>query len=106
MNCRYFACIDCQKYIEAGCRWAYWLLEHQGLVQLDTTISVEKILQFKDYWNPPIEESSEWLVKKVLPAVQSFLVEHQQHNLLYSEEDSFAIEDSIYSNFEEIQISS
>ena len=103
MNCCYFACVDCKKYIDAGYRWAYWLLENPGIISKGERISPEQIFKAEKYWQPPSEESSTWLVKQILPAVHRFLSEHQQHCLLYLDEDNFAREDSIYGDFQEIE---
>ncbi|BAY10833.1 hypothetical protein [Calothrix sp. NIES-2098] len=104
MNCCYFACIDCKKYIDAGYRWAYWLLENPGIIDKGERISAEQVFHAEKYWQPPPDESSPWLIKQILPAVHRFLSEHQQHCLLYLDEDNFAREDSIYYDFQEIEI--
>lgn len=100
MNCRYFACADCKKRVDAGYRWAYWCLEDTEIVRLGEPVSAEKVLAAKDYWEPPPEKPIEdvpptpqavldWLEKQCLPAVRCFLIEHGQHSLLYLEEEEF-----------------
>lgn len=32
MNNVYFACADCRVLIDAGYLWAYWQLDHAGIV--------------------------------------------------------------------------
>jgi hypothetical protein len=59
MNCRYFACADCKQYIDAGYRWAYWLLEHPGIVRLGEPVSASAVLATADYWTPPPDEQSD-----------------------------------------------
>jgi len=69
MNCRYFACTDCKKYIDAGYRWAYCMLEDPGIVRLDETVSASAVLAAAEYWLPPPEEQSDWLMQRILPGV-------------------------------------
>lgn len=87
MNCIYFVCADCQSSIDAGYRWAYWRLEHPGVVRRGKTVSVSSVLGTAKYWNPPPEEQSMWLVRDVLPSVRRFLEEHHDHAVLFLEED-------------------
>jgi hypothetical protein len=102
MNCRYFACADCKQYIDAGYRWAYWLLEHPGTVRLGQEVSEAAILAASDYWQPPPNEQSDWLVQQVLPRVRLFFAGHSGHKLLYLEEEHFYGEDTIYDGYTEI----
>ena len=83
MNNRYFACPSCRIYVDAGYRWAYWLLEDPGLVDLNEGVEVPAVLAHTDYWNPPAEERSQWLCERVLPAVRRFLTDHGDHGIVY-----------------------
>jgi hypothetical protein len=87
MNCRHFGCRRCKTYIDAGYRWAYWQLEHPGIVAIGEPISVEAVLAASDYWSPPVGEGSQWLVEGVLPRVRRFLAAHRDHGILYIESD-------------------
>jgi hypothetical protein len=89
MNSRYFACPKCKTYTSAGYRWAYWLLEHKGLVEPNRSVDVVAIQAAEDYWNPPCEPQSDWLYKQILPTVRAFLSEHAAHDILYVESGEF-----------------
>ena len=86
MNCRYFLCRDHHTFIDAGYRWAYWQLEHSGLVTLAAPVEVAAVLAAKGYWQPPAEERSDYL-DDLLPRVRGFLDRHSGHELLYVESD-------------------
>ena len=102
MNERHFACPVCKTYISAGYRWAYWSLEHDETVQLDCTIDVDAVIKHPSYWNPPQEDSSEWLYRDVLPLVRSFLSEHCAHDITYLDCDAlFTRED--FESWKEIE---
>ena len=103
MNCRYFACPNCRVYTDAGYRWAYWLLENPGVVQLGEGIDVDSILGCRSYWNPPDAERSEWLCEKILPTVYRFLCEHRDHGLTYIEEEHILAEESLQRNWSEVE---
>ena len=103
MNCRYFACPACRVYLDAGYRWAYWLLEDPGLVKMNSIVDVDAVAGCAEYWNPPDGERSEWLFDRILPAVRHFLNEHRAHGIVYTEEGAICDEDSIYFNWTEIE---
>jgi hypothetical protein len=88
MNSRHFACRKCKTYIDAGYRWAYWQLEHPGIVAIGEPVSVEGVLSATEYWSLPAEDDSQWLVEDVLPRVRRYLSAHRDHGLLYIESDS------------------
>ena len=89
MNFRYFACPQCKAYTSAGYRWAYWSLEHEGIVEPNRSVDVAAVQATAAYWNPPSEPESDWLYKKVLPTVRTFLSGHQAHGILYVESGEF-----------------
>jgi hypothetical protein len=100
MNSRFFVCTDCKAYIDAGYRWAYWLLEHPGVVRMGEPCSAEAVFAAADYWRPQAEESSRWLVDHTLPAVRDFLTEHARHKLLYSDLD---VDGDVFDGYTQIQ---
>jgi hypothetical protein len=104
MNYRYFACADCKQYIDAGYRWAYWLLEHPNIVTLGEPVSFSAVLAAADYWKPPPDEQSDWLMQQILPGVRRFLADHSGHKVLYLEEEHFygEGENTIYDGYTEI----
>jgi len=85
VNDLYFACTDCKTYADCGYRWAYWTLEHPGIVLRAERIDAQRVLDAKEYWHPPQEPQSAWLYDEVLPSVRAFLAEHAKHNLLFWE---------------------
>jgi hypothetical protein len=87
MNDRYFGCEDCKTYIDAGYRWAYWQLEDPRIVSPGEPVVVAQVLQTAPYWDPPLEDQTDWLCKQVLPAVRRYLTEHRGHRLVYLEAD-------------------
>lgn len=102
MNSRYLACPTCRLYVDAGYRWAYWLLEHPGVVHLGEGVDVDAVLAREDYWNPSEEERSEWLCGEVLPRVRRFLTEHGGHGVVYIEEEHLSAEESLAANWMEV----
>lgn len=58
MNSRYFLCRDQGVYIDAGYRWAYWRLEHTGLVTLTAPVDMPSLLAAAPYWQPAADERS------------------------------------------------
>jgi hypothetical protein len=88
MNSRHFGCLRCKTYLDAGYRWAYWQLEEPGIVTIGEPVSVEAVLAASDYWSPPAEEESRWLVEGVLPQVRQYMAEHRDHGILYIEDDT------------------
>lgn len=94
MNFRYFACPVCKKYTSAGYRWAYWHLEHPGLVAPNVRVDIPLVLQANEYWHPPEEPESTWLYEGVFPYVKKFLSEHGAHGVIFVESGGFfGIED-------------
>ena len=90
MNNLYFACTDCKIYVDAGYRWAYWELEEAGIISRDRMVSVEDVLGAENYWNPPLEDSSNWLYQEIFPTLREFLSTHRFHKVVFGEEEEFA----------------
>jgi hypothetical protein len=86
MNCVYFACSCCHKYIDAGYRWAYWKLEEPAIVQQPEVVILHRVLSAKEYWEIDNTPQSAWLREGVLPKVRIFLLEHQDHSIAYVDE--------------------
>lgn len=84
MNNRYFACATCCRHTDAGYRWAYWTLEHPGTVSLGAAIDPQAIQHAAAYWD--LEPDSDWL-EPVHRTVRRFLVDHQDHEVLYVESE-------------------
>ncbi len=105
MNRVLFACPKCRLYIDAGYKWAYWMLEDPGLVKRREIVDVDAVLNHNPYWNPKDdgENSVEWLTRDTLPMVRRFLEEHGEHGVLYIDEDDIFREDSLYYNWKEIE---
>lgn len=87
MNCRYFLCKSDGTYIDAGYRWAYWLIEDTGVVKQGEPVDIDLLFNTSDYWNPPAEERSDWLYKEILPAVKKYLEERKGKEVLYVESE-------------------
>lgn len=87
MNDVYFACGKCRVMVDAGYRWAYWELEHAGLVRSGAPVSAKDIFSSTSYWSPPDGPESTWLLEKILPAVRSFLNDHGDHPLTYGDNE-------------------
>ena len=90
MNNLYFACADCKVYVDAGYRWAYWELEKAGIVSRNQMVSVEAVLGADSYWNPPLEDSSNWLYQEIFPTLREFLSTHRFHKVVFGQEEEFA----------------
>ena len=86
MNNLYLFCEDCKIYIDVGYRWAYWTLEDKGIVTRKAKVDPQRILQTQEYWSPE-GKNSEWLLQEVLPSINKFLKEHENHSILYGEFD-------------------
>ncbi len=95
MNSRYFACREALRYVNAGYRWAYWELEHSGIVELGKLVEIEALLDCHSYWSPPQEAKTRWLTQDVLPAVRSFIQAHRAQEILYLEEDQIIEEEEL-----------
>lgn len=106
MNNLYFACTHCKVFVDAGCRWAYWTLEHSYTVRRGEAISVDAILSAAEYWNPGREEGADgadWLYKDVLPSVREFLAAHRDHTILFGEsEDFFSLDDESFLDWKQL----
>ena len=90
MNHLFFACTDCKIYIDAGYRWAYWELEHAGVVSRQAPVNVDAVLAAEKYWNPPRDEDTRWLYETVFPTVREFLRDHKHHRIVFGEAEEFA----------------
>ena len=104
MNDLYFACTGCKTYTNAGYRWAYWTLEDKGVVQKGKPISVKATLSAEEYWNPPVEETSNWLHNEVFPGVRVFLQEHNGHSIIFGDQDDFLFSESDDTYFEWLHV--
>jgi hypothetical protein len=94
MNDRYFACPACRIYTSAGYRWAYWSLEHAGIVRPNLPIDVASVQAHSEYWHPETGPDTDWLYSGVFPLVRAFFEEHNSHGILYVESgDFYDIED-------------
>ena len=90
--CVVFACIDHHEYVDAGYRWAFLALENAGVVRNGGDVDVARLLATHDYWNPPVEERSDWLCGAILPAARSFLQRHAGHRVVYVDERQLALD--------------
>ena len=104
MQFLYFACTDCKIYTDAGYRWAYWTLEDKGIVQRGKPVSIPAILSTAEYWNPPVEETSNWLYNDLLPGVRIFLQDHKSHQVLFGDQDDFLFRGGDDTYFEWLQV--
>lgn len=86
MNERYFLCRDHGVFLDAGYRWAYWQLEHPGVVTLGAAVDAAVVLNAGAYMHPSADERSEYL-RELLPRVRAFLGLHAGHDLLYVDEE-------------------
>jgi len=85
MNSPYFLCRDHGVYIDAGYRWAYWQLEHTGLVTMGTRVDLAAVLSATSYWQPSADEQSTYL-SDLLPRIRRFLDLHAGHDVVYLDE--------------------
>jgi hypothetical protein len=90
MNYLFFACTDCKIFVDAGYRWAYWELEHSGIVSRNEPVNVDTVFAADKYWNPAKEEETRWLYETIFPTVHQFLTDHKQHRIVFGEEEQFA----------------
>ncbi len=103
MNRLYFACPNCRVYIDAGYRWAYWLLEEPSIARHNAGVDIEAVLATAGYWTALPEDRSEWLIERILPAVRQFLHEHRAHGIVYTDEGALCNEDSLYYDWSEVE---
>lgn len=96
MNFLYFACVDCTIYIDAGYRWAYWELEHTGVVSRQAPVKVDAVFAAKSFWNPPKDGNSQWLYEGVFPPLREFLEAHNTHRIVFGENVDFAPDNDDY----------
>jgi hypothetical protein len=98
MNNVYIACRVCNVYLDAGYRWAYWMLDHAGVVRPGHLTTSQALLAADAYWNPPREQETQWLYEQIFPPLRQFLTEHMTHPLTYGEIEDF-ISDEEYDQF-------
>ena len=91
---RYFACIDCKIYINAGDRWAYWTLEDAGVLPMGMPISMNALMSTQKYWHPEEGDNAEWLYQEIFPSVRSFIAEHEGHQIVFGDKDDFLFGDA------------
>jgi hypothetical protein len=87
---RFFACCDCKVYIECGGRWAFWQLEELKVVRRNHPVDVAAVLAADQYWNPPKNDESQFLLERVFPQLKAFLDLHFEHRVVFGERDYFA----------------
>ena len=87
MNNRYFACLTCHNYIDAGYRHCYWKLEAPGIVERNKPVNVPIVLEVTDYWRDA--DRVEWIAG--LLEIRPFLQKHQSHDLIFAEGEDFGI---------------
>jgi hypothetical protein len=85
LNNVYFKCEDCKEYIDAGYRWSYCLLVQTGIIEDESKIDVQKVLDYKPFWDGTTK--GDWLAN-LLPKVELFLENHKNHKVFYTELDS------------------
>lgn len=102
MNDLYFACTDCKTYTDAGYRWAYFHLEHAGVVARRKEVSIEAVLKAEAFWHPPSDESSRWLSQDILPALKEFFAEHKAHRVVFGELEELAPEEDYYVDWTQV----
>ena len=86
MNDLYFACRSCKTYIDAGYRWAYWTLEHPGVVRRGEPVQIAELLNASEYWAGRTDSER---LEQILIDVRNFLTQHGTHDLVFDEEESF-----------------
>lgn len=87
MNGRHFGCPRCRSYVDAGYRWAYWLLEDPGVVAVGQQVDVARLFACREYWTPPPGERGHGLADEILPRARRYLDEHRDHGVIYLEDD-------------------
>mgnify|MGYP001556964378 CR=1 FL=1 len=80
MNDKYFFCMDCHEYVNAGYRWSYHQLEKPGTLELETIIDPRSVIEAKEYWSCETEHLAD-----VLKAAKIFLQRHKNHQVRYSD---------------------
>lgn len=87
MNARLFGCAKCRTYVDAGYRWAYWLLEDPGVVMIGKPVDAERLLALDEYWNPPPGERNPRLADEILRRARRYLDAHREHGVVYLQDD-------------------
>ena len=88
MNNFFFACFDCKMYLDAGGRWAHYCLLKKAVVSEGGRVDAEKVLASDEYWNPPSGDDAGWLREQVIPTARQFLMEHQEHHIVFGDSDT------------------
>jgi len=92
MNNLCFACPKALEYVDAGYRFAYRELVEPKIVQKGQEIDYEKVLEAHRYWNPILEDQSDYL-SSTLKKVRSFLSQHRNDKILFVDEDYIYIDE-------------
>ena len=83
MNCVYFACKTCELYIDAGYRWTQTLPDS---IKRGQSVDRESILSATEYWRGV--KGNDYL-RILLQRIKAFLDAHQEHEVIFAEEDDF-----------------
>ena len=86
MNDVYFACRDCNNYIDAGYRWSMSTLFRNRWGQFPLKINPQEVLSNVEYWSGVNENP---YLAAALPAVRQFLLNHEAHDLIFGNSESF-----------------
>ena len=82
MNNLYFSSPETKVFIDIGDRWAYWALEHTGIVERGRPVDVDAVLGAEKYW----KSEDPRLALEVLPPVTQFLEEHREKEITFGDE--------------------
>ena len=88
MNGVFFLCTDENVYVDAGYRWAYWKLEHTGIIEKNKIIDIKEVLASKEYWSDLEQEGKKnELFQKTLPLVKAFFLKYLRNTIIYVDEE-------------------
>jgi len=90
MNDVFFGCVTCRVLADAGYRWATSTLESPGIVERGASVNAAAVRAASEYWSPPEEPASRWLIDGVLPRVRTFLESHASHELRFGDFEELA----------------
>jgi hypothetical protein len=82
--------MTCRVLADAGYRWATSTLEASGIVDRERAVSPEAVRGASEYWSPPEEPDSLWLIDGVLPRVRAFFEKHAAHTLRFGDFEELA----------------
>lgn len=98
MNDVYFACQNCQLYIDAGYRWTQNL---SAAIQRGQKVDMDAVFSAVEYWRGV---GGDQYLQNLLQQVRVFLEAHREHDVIFGWEEDFHHFDAASLGWMEVEI--